>query len=199
MIKGRFAAGILLLLASVTTMAQPERSDDGCGLLEELVRQSVYLAATQSGLEPPLYQLVQDATRDIAPPVARRYVCSSTTEAATRAFTEALAGLNMQVSWNLDPPLDRGDHCLSHYLDQCYPDRKPGDATLTPNRLAFVYDAWKGVRRALQSQMPRSTPGGISAFTSGSLESALSASLSRSVDGPLHASYPAYDGRRASR
>lgn len=196
MVKERFATGVVLLLASVSTFAQPGRSDGGCALLGELVRDSVYLAATQFGLEHPGQRLDVRTQPGIAPAIASPEVCSNTTETATRAFRHGLAGLNLQIRWN--PPMDPGDYCLSVDLSQCYPGWEPGDR-IAPNLLAFVYDAWKGVRRGVESQMPFGAASGVTRFTAASLDTALSSHLSESVDGPLHSSYSTPRAGRAAR
>jgi hypothetical protein len=196
MAKGKFATAVFLVLASFAAYAQPGRSDDGCALLGQLVRNSVHLAATQFGLESPRQRLAARARSGVAPAVANRKVCRNTTEAATRAFREAIAGLNMSIRWNA--PMDRGDYCLSHKLSQCYPGWEPGDP-VPGNQLAFVHDAWKGVRRGVESQMPFGGANGVSQFTAESLDAALAAQLSETVDGPLYSSYSGFDAGRARR
>lgn len=195
MAKGKIATGVVLLLASISTFAQPGRSDDGCALLGKLVRNSVHLAATQYGLERPRHRLAGGARAGIAAATPRQ-VCSNTTEATTRAFRQALAGLNLQIRWNA--PMNPGDYCLSADLSQCYPGSESGDR-IAPNLLAFVYDAWNGVRHGVASQMPFGAASGVSQFTAASLDSALSSSLSRSVDGPLYSSYSNSGSGRSRR
>ncbi|MGH7130202.1 MAG: hypothetical protein ACREIV_16655, partial [Planctomycetaceae bacterium] len=131
------------------------------------------------------------------PSLARRQWCRNTIEVTTRAFTQALAALNMPVRWN--EPRDPGDYCLSGDLSQCYPGPYPGRPTLPPNRLAFVYDAWQGVRNAVASQMPIGTTGNVAAFTTASLSAALSSHLDAAVDGPLYLNYARGDKVRAER
>lgn len=198
MAKGKFAAAIVLLLASATSYGQPSRSDDGCAVLRQLVQNGVHAAATQYEVNTSRNRTSLSGRRSrIGLPIARRQVCSNTTEVATRAFSQALAGLNMQVKWN--GPMNPGDYCLSGDLSQCYPGGEPGVPMLPPNWLAFVYDAWKGVRNAVASQMPFGTASGVSNFTSASLASALSSNLNASVDGPLYSSYSSVDRARARR
>jgi hypothetical protein len=184
MAKGTFATAILLALASGATFAQPSRSDDGCGVLQRLVQNGVHAAATQFAVHR--VGLV-NGRNGINPSRARRQLCRSTVEATTRAFGEALAALNMSVRWN--GPMDPGDYCLSGDLSQCYPGPRAGEPMPPSNQLAFVYDAWKGVRNAVASQMPLGTASGVSAFTPASLDSALSSNLGETVDGPLHSGY----------
>jgi hypothetical protein len=184
MAKGTFATAILLVLAAATTFAQPSRPGDGCAVLGRLIENGVHAAATAFAA----HRVGQEHGRmGISPSGARRQLCGSTAEVTTRAFSQALAVLNMSVRWN--GPMDPGDYCLSGDLSQCYPGPRAGEPMLSPNHLAFVYDAWKGVRNAVASQMPLGTASGVSSFTPASLESALSSNLGETVDGPLYSGY----------
>lgn len=179
--KGYLAIALLLMLAPAVGAAQPLRSNEACAVLDKLVKKHVWLAATQISMERAS---VSRRPSDIRP--ATRHACRRTVEVATRAFGEALAALSMPIGW--EPP-NPGDYCLSHYLSQCYPGPVPGEPALPPGSLAFVYDAWQGVRDAIQAQMPRGGAHGVAVFSPGSLDAALASRLSESVEGPLYSRY----------
>lgn len=182
MAKGKIAAGLVLLLAGSATFAQPARPGDGCALLETLVQESVYRAAT--GYRPALRQDKTKLSLRSGTPVYRQ-ACLRTVEATTGAFTRAMAGLGMTIGWY---PAHPGHFCWSGDLSQCYPDRSPDGQGLPPNQLAFVYDAWKGVRRAVISHMQQGSSG-VATFTAESLETSLRSNLQSTVEGPLHLGY----------
>lgn len=173
------AAALLVVAVPLAATAQPVLSNEDCAVLDELVRKHVWFAATESRGERPVRALgaMVGATR--------RHVCRRTVEVTTRAFTEALASLNLSIGW--EPP-NPGDYCLSGDFDQCYPSGRPGGRHLPAGRLAFVYDAWQGVRDAVRSHM---LPGGadVSVFSAASLDDALAARIGERVEGPLHARY----------
>ena len=185
MAKGKIAAGVVLLLAGSGTLAQPARAADGCSLLDTLVQESVYRAAT--GYRPALRQDKAGSPSRGGAPVYR-HACPRTVEVTTSAFTRAMATLGLAVGWQPPHP---GDFCWSGDLSQCYPDRSPDGPGLPPNQLAFVYDAWKGVRHAVTSHMPQG-PSGVATFTAESLEASLRSNLQSTVEGPLHLGYVRY-------
>lgn len=188
MAKRIFAAAALT--ATLAAHAQPAGAEDGCELLKDLVRTRVHASA----MEFSAYR----SAGDVGSISSGRQTCADTARATTTAFSEALAALNMPVTWS-SGPMDRGDYCLSHDLRQCYPSQYPLQPSLPPNYVAFVYDSWSGVRKAVAAQMPFGTAAGLSEFTSGSLDTALSSSLTTSVDGPLYSSYRGLDGVPALR
>jgi hypothetical protein len=198
MAKGILATAALLSVAATSTV--PARADSGCEVLKQLVKTSVYASATEFAVDRPSLR-VQPLGRSgaVGSTLSGRQACGSTIEATTKAFSESLASLSMPVAWNRQPPMDRGDYCLSHDLRQCYPSQSPLFPSLSPNELAFVHDAWKGVRNAVALQMPYGTASGLSQFTSGSLDSALGQNLRLSVDGPLYLSYQGIGIRGARR
>ena len=188
MAKGILATAALLAVATAPTVrAQP---DDGCEVLEELVKAGVHTSATEFAVDVPAVR-VHTVGRGgaVGSTLIGRQACGSTIEVTTKAFSESLASLRMPVGWNGQHPMGRGDYCLSHDLRQCYPSQSPLFPSLSPNQLAFVHDAWKGVRDTVASQMPYGPASNLSHFTSGSLESALEKNLRLSVDGPLYSSY----------
>jgi hypothetical protein len=101
---------------------------------------------------------------------------------ASRAFGEALRGLNVRLAWSGDW-IRPGDYCLSHRLDQCYPSHDPLSPLPPPSEFAFVHKAWRSVTRALASQMPYGTQGDLSSFSDASLDAALSAELHATFGG----------------
>ena len=197
--KGTFksAAGFLLLLTTVYGNAA--QAGDGCAVLRELVMNSVHASAIEYGVNRRV-AVAPSYRRDgaVGSTGAGRLACAKTVEEASRAFTEALGALNMPVAWNKGRR-SPGDYCLSGDLSQCYPSQDPLSPMLLPNQAAFVYDAWKGVRGAVASHMPFGTANGLSRFTSGSLDAALSLNLNATVDGSLYSSYPTIQGGGARR
>ena len=191
MAKGTLASAALLSVALASTVSA--HADDGCAVLKELVRTSVYASATEFAVDRRVArEHTVGRSGAVGSTVTGRQACGSTIEVTTKAFSESLASLNMPVGWNRQPPMDRGDYCLSHDLRQCYPSQSPLFPSLSPSELAFVHDAWKGVRNAVASQMPYGAASDLSQFTSGSLDSALAKNLRLSVDGPLYSSYQGF-------
>ena len=185
MAKGKIAAGVVLLLGGSATFAQPARAADGCSLLDTLVQESVYRAATE--YRPMLRQDKAERPLRSRVPVYRQ-ACLRTGEVTTGAFTRAMARLGITIGWYPPHP---GDFCWSGDLSQCYPDRSPDGPGLPPNQLAFVYDAWKGVRHAVTSHMQQGSSG-VATFTAESLEKSLRSNLQSTVEGPLYLGYGRY-------
>lgn len=183
MAKGNIATGLAALLAASVTLAQPARADDGCTTLESLVQQSVYRAATEYEAALPRSKVSLHAGVP-----AYRQACSRTVEVTTRAFARAMGDLGFSIGW-FPPPPRPGDYCWSGDLTQCYPDRPAGGPGIPPNQLAFVHDAWKGVRSAVISHMRQGSSSGVSTFTRESLEASLWSSLQLTVEEPLHLGY----------
>jgi hypothetical protein len=199
MAKRTFASAGLLSIALAAAGGQPARADDGCEVLQELVKMSVHASAVEFRVDRPMqHPRSSERAGAVGSTISGPQFCGNTAQVTTRAFSQALGALNMPVTWDLGP-VTPGDYCLSHDLRQCYPSDHPFLPLLPPNRLAFVYRAWNGVRDAVASQMPFGTANGLSHFTSGSLDSALSSNLSASVDGPLYSNYPASDAGRGMR
>jgi hypothetical protein len=94
--------------------------------------------------------------------------------------------------------MDPGDYCLSHDLSQCYPSQHPFSPSLPPIHVAFIYDAWTAVRKAVTSQMPFGTAIGVSQFIPESLDAVLSSSLEAYVDEPLYSTYHGSDTPRST-
>ena len=186
--KGSLAPLLVLSLLVTDTAAGGE---EGCALLEELVQASVHAAATDFLPAPDSRGPARENARHpgaVAEVYSGLLTCRATVEAVTRAFGRALWGLGMPVAWNFPP--HPGDFCWSGNLDHCYPGGAPGVPALPPERLAFVHDAWKGVRQAVAVHMPRGAAGGVASFSESSLAGELSTSLRASVEGPLYLAYP---------
>ena len=189
MAKGAVASAIFFSVA--LSSAIPAQADDGCDVLKELVRTSVRTLATEVALDHSSVRAYSpDRSGSVGSTTAGPQSCGSTIEATTKAFSDALASLNMPVSWNRNQ-VGRDDYCPGDDLHQCYPSQYALLSSMRPSQLAFVHDAWMGVRRAVASQMPFGTASGLSQFTFGSLDAALARSLRTSVEGRLH---PVYQG-----
>ena len=200
MAKGKFAIAAVLATAFGAANASTANAADGCDILEELVRKSVHASATEYRPDRPPTRLPSfGRAGSVGSTVSGNQACPNTAEVTTRAFSQALGALNMPITWNRRGPMDPGDYCLSGDLSQCYPSQYPLHPSLPPHQLAFVFDAWKGVRSAVAAQMPFGITTGLAQFTPDSLEVALSSSLQSSVDGPLYSNYQGFDGVRARR
>ena len=200
MAKGTFAIVAILATALGAAHTATANAANGCVILEELVRKSVHVSATEYRTDRPATRMPSfGRTGSVGSTGSGNQACPNTAEVTTRAFSQALGALNMPITWNRRGPMDRGDYCLSGDLSQCYPSQDPLNPSLPPHQLAFVFDAWKGVRTAVAKQMPFGTATGLAHFTSDSLEVALTSNLQSSVDGPLYSSYQGLDGRRARR
>jgi hypothetical protein len=185
-----------LLLA---THAPTTRADDGCDVLKEKVRTTVYASATEFAAANLARGIPSTGrTGAVGSTLSGSQTCISTAQATTRGFSEALAALNMPLIWT-SGPMNPGDYCLSHDLRQCYPSQHPLNPSLPPSHVAFLYDAWTGVRKGITSQMPFGTTTGVSQFTLESLDAALSSSLKTYVGGPLYSSYQVFQGARTER
>jgi len=188
MAKRTFASAAVLFIL-LTAQSLTVRADDGCDVLKEKVRTNVYASATEVSTDNPARGI--DPTRRagaVGSTLSGTQNCINTAEATTGAFSEALADLGMPVSWT-GSPMNPGDYCLSHDLRQCFPSQHPFSPSLPPDHVAFIYDAWTGVRKGVTSQMPLGTAAGVSQFTPESLDATLAASLKAYVDGPLYSSY----------
>lgn len=161
-----------LLLVSIATLAQASTSKaqgsfasgDGCALLADIVYAEVTAAAWYGpgGLRP-LHEEARE--RQIT-------VCNQTTRTVSTAFTSAMISIGEPVRWDR-MPIDRGDFCLSVYLDQCYPDRNP---------LGSVGNTWSAVRSTVKQAMPNGIATDQSIFNIGTLRSALRFELDKETD-----------------
>ena len=181
----RVSATAALLSIALTSTASAH-ADDGCVALEELVKTSVYASVSEFVVERITVRVhAFGRSGTVGSTMSGRQACGSTSEVTTKAFSESLASFRMSVGWNRQPAMDGGDYCLSPDLRQCYPSL----SSLSPEQLAFVRDAWMGVRNAVASQMPYGTASNLSQFTSGSLDAALAKNLRILIDARRHSSY----------
>ena len=175
MAKANLVRASILLGALTAAGTSPRADEAGCAVLARWVTTSVTAVARDRGSS-----LHESGTGGRAGrlPLASggRYTCSATAAVASRAFGEALRGLQVDLAWGGDW-IRPGDYCLSHHLDQCYPSHRPLSPLPPPSEFAFVHQAWRGVTRALASQMPYGVAGDLSSFSDASLAAALSAEL----------------------
>lgn len=185
MAKGNMVQGAVLLCAAALTDTSALADEAGCAALAGWVKTGVAAAARERGLS--VHESVEAGSGSrLVPASAGRYTCSATTAVASRAFGEALLGLNVQLAWNGDW-IRPGDYCLSHRLDQCYPSQDPLSPLPPPSEFAFVHQAWRSVTRALASQMPYGIDGDLSSFNDASLDTVLLTELRASFDGSVRA------------
>jgi hypothetical protein len=196
MAKRTFASAAFVTFL-VATSSQTARADDGCDVLKEKVSANVYASATEFSRDN-LNRVVDTSgkTGAVGSTLSGGQTCVNTAHATSRGFSEVLADLGMPVMWT-GSPMNPGDYCLSHDLSQCYPSQHPLNPSLPPNHVAFIYDAWTGVRKAVTLHMPFGTATGVSQFTPESLDAVLSSSLKAYVDGPLYSSYHGFETTRS--
>jgi hypothetical protein len=99
-------------------------------------------------------------------------ICMHTTRTVSEAYTAALRAAGDEVRWG-DPRGERGDACLSGFLEQCYPDRYPVGGE---NR-------WRAVRSTVLQAMPRGVASDQSVFSPHVMRMALRTSLLRDERG----------------
>jgi hypothetical protein len=183
MAKRIFAAALpTITIVLLSSHAPATSADDGCAVLQKLVKTNVYASAMDFGRNATGRSGAVGSTE------GGSRTCGNGAQATSRGFSEALADLGMPVTWT-GAPTNPGDYCHSHDLGQCYPSQHPFSASLPPGHVAFVYDAWTGIRKGVASQMPFGIAAGIAQFTPESLDAALASGLNVYVDGPLYSSY----------
>ncbi|MDH3615365.1 MAG: hypothetical protein OEQ90_02735 [Gammaproteobacteria bacterium] len=166
MAKRNFA---LLMLASIGALAltnsvraqEAFTGVDGCAVLAQLVYAEVTAAAwrSPSGIRPLI---------DL-PGETKVTICNRTTRTVSKAFASAMTSVGAEVRWGY-PSDDRGDYCLSGFLDQCYPDR---------NRLGLSVNAWSAVSKTVQRAMPQGVASDQSLFGEDVMRLALRSALGR--------------------
>jgi hypothetical protein len=186
--QGRIAQGSMaraaILLCATTLASTGARADEaGCAVLAGWVTAGVVAVARDRGLGVA-ESVNAGAGGRWLPAADGRYTCGATAAVASRAFGEAVRGLNVRLAWNGDW-IRPGDYCFSHRLDQCYPSQDPLSPLPPPSEFAFVQQAWASVTRALRSQMPYGTDGDLSSFNDASIVAALSTELRTAVAGTL--------------
>jgi hypothetical protein len=181
MLKGNFVRAAIVLGALTLTGTNARADEAGCAALASGVKAAVAAAARSRDADQ--FESSGAGRRDVLT-LSGRYTCSATAAVASRAFGEALRGMNFRLAWNGDW-IRPGDYCLSHHLDQCYPSHDRFSPLPPPSEFAFVQRTWGSVTRALASQMPYGIDGDFSNFSDASLDSALSEELRTSVSGSL--------------
>ena len=179
MAKRNFALVVLLLLGGMFStpgaIAQTLDFDDGCAVLNEIVRQSVLSAALfDEGYPGDNY----------GSGYAGAQSCSNTAAAVSTAFRASLIQMNIVTRWSLLQS-DGGIICLSHDLSTCYPFADPMGPPLQPSDLAFIQNSWQTVRDGVMAQMPWGSGSDMSFFDG----QALTTRLSGTVNGPLNTGF----------
>lgn len=192
MAKKTFAAAFLALPLPVH--AAVALAEDGCSLLQELVTANVYAAATE--FAPDDSPASSGATeRPGASTSSGGHSCPDTARATSEAFGAVLATLGMPVTWTGSVMSPR-DYCPGHDLARCYPSQHPFNPSLPPNHVAFIHDAWFGIRKGVASQMPLGVAADMAQFTPESLDAALASSMEEYVAGPMYSSYQGFERPR---
>ncbi len=140
-------AGLAIAVLPAHETRARQLADGACPLLADAIAQSI-----QRVLEPGSRQ----ATIPV-PNSADAYTvagCALTAATASRAFGEAVRATGVEVSWHGSDPLDPGDYCLSHFLDQCYPRSRPGIFAQSSIHDAWIAVAWDTVVAGLKQGMP---------------------------------------------
>ena len=105
--------------------------------------------------------------------------CNQTARAVTGAFTSALAGMNIDVSWGYYPG-HKSDTCFSADLSQCYPDRYPLIGVAISDQMV-VLDIWRVVRQAVIGSMPLGSASDTSRFSVSDFGTTLSRALRKNT------------------
>jgi hypothetical protein len=190
--KRTFAAAFLALL--LPAHAAVALAEDGCSLLQELVTANLYAAATEFAPDDPPSR-TGATERPGASTLSGSYSCADTARAASEAFGAVLATLGMPVTWS-GSVMNPGNYCFSHDLARCYPSQHPFNPSLPPNHIAFIHDAWTGIRKGVASQMPLGIAADVAQFTPESLDATLASSMKAYVAGPLYSSYQGFERAR---
>jgi hypothetical protein len=187
MAKRTFASAFpAIAIVLLSSHAPAILADDGCTILQELVKANVYVSATELGRN------ATGRTGTVGSAEGGSRSCGNSARATSEGFSEALAALGMPVTWT-GAPTDPVDYCHSRDLGRCYPSQHPFSASLPPSHVAFVYDAWTGIRKGVASQMPFGIAAGMAQFTPESLDAALASSLNVYVDRPVFSAYRGFE------
>ena len=141
---------------------------DGCAILASVV----YTEVTQARLgysSGSSADLLYAGHNEIT-------LCNQSTRSVTRAFSAALRGMNVHVTWGFHTGYS-GDYCLSHFLSQCYPRGNPAMPDLRKSEQSFVMHSWRAVHDAVQSRMAHYPGSDVARFEA----SDLGRSIRRSV------------------
>ena len=148
MAKRIFAALIMALVlglpASQTRAQLLPIVVDGCAKLARVIYAEVSAAAlygpNKSG--PWAINLGQG---DIS-------VCEHTAKTVSQAFTSAMRGAGVEVSWGPDDNRN-GDYCWSGFISQCYPGRGRLGYSMAGADFAFVARSWSVVSQSVMREM----------------------------------------------
>lgn len=167
MAKRNFAVLMLAstaMLALVNSVRAQEAFTgvDGCAVLARVVHQEVTAAAW--------HDRYGHMSWVNSPGETRITICNRTTRTVSKAFSTAMTSIGAEVRWGY-PSGDRGDYCLSGFLDQCYPDR---------NRLGLSVGTWSAISKTVQQAMPRGVASDQSLFSEEAMRLALRSALGRS-------------------
>ncbi len=165
----------VLLLAGAPAIAAG--AGDGCETLAQAVTLGVG-DALGSGFR-------ETYRRPPAPEVVRS--CGSTAATVSGAYAATLATFGIDVDWNDGMPGNPGDVCLSHHLEQCYPEIGAGSAWLAGDPKLVVDASWAAVTAAVVRYMPLGAGSDISWFGASSLSETLAVSIRATLAVPVQA------------
>lgn len=180
--RRRLAAMVLVAVAAMRTapVAAQAVTDGGCATLADAVRLSVELFIAGSEKELASARRTRSSARVAA--VYSPQTCGRTAAVASAAFTEAMARMNLPISW-IDREPGPGDVCRSHHLMQCSPQPSPG-LPMSAHDSALVADAWRRVRAGIRRQMPFGVASDISYFQPSARDRTLAIGLRTIVPRP---------------
>jgi len=170
----RPAGGLLVALAGFGLAADGAHAGiviDGCTALGQAVSRSV-----GEVLESRLH----GSRRPTSPRPAlgsTRQSCGTTAAVTSSAFTRVLRSYGFEVGWNDGMPGNSGDVCLSHYLDQCYPDLQRGALAIAAGDGDLVSRAWTAVRAGVRRSMPFGTHSDLAWFRPAELTESLAVAV----------------------
>lgn len=158
---------VTLMLACVTalTLSDSARAGqafagaDGCAVLAEVIYAEVTAEAWSIS--------AIDAGHAGATTTAGISICNRTAQTVSQAFTLAMSSVGIPVTWGY-ASVSPGDTCLSHYLDQCYPNRGRLDGSGVP---------WMAVLKVVSRAMPDGAVTDRSVFDPTTMQRALRVAL----------------------
>lgn len=149
-----FIAGVLVAPANEGYALESEIGVDGCAKLARAVYDEVH-STMNSGANRFGPWAINIGADEIS-------ICKTASRTVSRAFTSAMLSSGVKVSWGgfqdsgWDWP-DSGGFCLSHFLSQCYPEKRElGNNVVlsdTSNDVQKVVPRWLAVSEAVRQQM----------------------------------------------
>lgn len=162
MAKRIFAVLVLVCTGAHAHELSPQV--DGCAVLNEIIYEEV----TAAGWGMTGADLAHTNFRE--PSVV---VCTSTAQAASKAFSAAMRAVGGEVSWQRGFD-QRADTCLSGFIEQCMPANqrypRPLDGVST-------FKSWRAVSGTIVEAMPDGPATDRSIFSDSSLRLAIRAAL----------------------